>query len=92
MQSHRWLPLSNSTATSSRASSIYEENFFTSKQDCHSKSEKVYDEWEQVIKAMIKVEGTDQTAKMVTQVDSLSKNTKNALEKTSKTLDQLLDK
>jgi hypothetical protein len=91
MQSHRWLSLPN-TATSSRSSSIYEENFFASKQDCHLKSEKVYDEWEQVIRAMIRVEGTDQTAKMYTQIDSLSKNTKNALENTSKTLDLLLDK
>lgn len=93
MQSHHWLPLSNSITTSSRSSSIYEENFFASKEDCHLRSEKVYDEWEQVINSMLKIEGADQqTAKMFTQADSVSKNTKSALQKTSEALDQLLDK
>lgn len=73
-----------------------QDTFFISKQDCHLKSEKVYEDWEQSLKSLLLNknlhEETQKTAKLFTRVDSLSKTTKASLEKTSKVLDQLLDK
>ncbi|KAL9548210.1 hypothetical protein MBANPS3_005791 [Mucor bainieri] len=95
MQNNRWLPTG---VSSSRASSIHEDQqqFFASKEECHLKTSKTLDDWESVIKALSKTsqvhDDTLKTAKLFTQVDSLSKNTKNSIEKTSKTLDRLLDK
>ncbi|KAF1797957.1 hypothetical protein V8B55DRAFT_1452174 [Mucor lusitanicus] len=95
MQNNRWLPTG---ASSSRASSIHEDQqqFFASKEECHLKTSKTLDDWEYVIKALSKTsqihDDTLKTAKLFTQVDSLSKNTRNSIEKTSKTLDRLLDK
>lgn len=96
MQNNRWL--STGTSSSSRTSSIHEDQqqFFASKEECHLRTNKTFDDWEYVIKALSKTsqvhDDTLKTAKLFTQVDSLSKNTKNSIEKTSKTLDQLLDK
>jgi predicted ABC-type exoprotein transport system permease subunit len=97
MQNNRWLSTTG-TSSSSRTSSIHEDQqqFFASKEECHLKSIKTFDDWEYVIKSLSKTslvhDDTLKTAKLFTQVDSLSKNTKNSIEKTSKTLDQLLDK
>ncbi|GAN01628.1 hypothetical protein MAM1_0010d01062 [Mucor ambiguus] len=95
MQKNRWL---STGVSSSRASSIHEDQqqFFASREECHLKTSKTLDDWECVIKALSKTsqvhDDTLKTAKLFTQVDSLSKNTKNSIEKTSKTLDRLLDK
>lgn len=64
-------------------------------QDCHLKAEKVYEDWEHCLKSLVANSVHDETlktAKLFTQVDSLSKTTKSSLQKTEKVLDQLLDK
>lgn len=64
-------------------------------QNCHLKAEKVYDDWEECLKALVSNnihEETQKTAKVFTQVDSLSNTTKLSLEKTENILDQLLNK
>jgi uncharacterized protein YktB (UPF0637 family) len=74
------------------------DNFFASKQDCHSKAEKVFDDWETCLRTLMVNKSCDvheetlKTAKLFAQVDSLSKNTQHSLERTGKVLDQLLDK
>lgn len=69
--------------------------FFISKQDCHLKADKVYEDWEQSLKSLLLNknlhEETQKTAKLFTRLDSLSKTTKSSLEKTQKAFDQLLD-
>lgn len=73
-----------------------QDTFFISKQDCHLKAEKVYDDWEQSLKSLLSSktlhEETQKTAKLFTRVDTLSKTTNACLEKTLNILDQLLDK
>lgn len=74
------------------------DSFFASKQDCHAKTEKVYDDWETCLRTLMVNKSYDvheetlKTAKLFAQVDSLSKNTQFSLERTGKVLDQLLDK
>jgi hypothetical protein len=88
MQSNRW-PVKNGKP---------QNDFFASKQDCHFKTEKVYDDWDLCLKSLMSSknldvhEETQKTAKLFVQVDSLSKNTKSSLQKTGETLDKLLDK
>ncbi|KAI8647618.1 hypothetical protein BD408DRAFT_427619 [Parasitella parasitica] len=98
MQNSRYLSANTTNASSSRASSIHEDQqqFFASKEECRLKTNKAFDDWENVLKGLTKPSQThDETlkiAKLFTQVDSLSKNTTLSMEKTSKTLDRLLDK
>lgn len=85
MQSNRWV-------------SSQQQDFFASKQDCHIKTEKVFEDWDQCLKSLISSknlevhEETQKSAKLFTQVDSMSRNTKLSLEKTENMLDKLLDK
>ncbi|KAI8386809.1 hypothetical protein BD560DRAFT_363221 [Blakeslea trispora] len=64
------------------------------KEECRAKTEKVYDDWEQLIKASLKTneihEQTLKTAKMFTQVDLYQKTTQHRLEKAYQSLTQLL--
>lgn len=75
-----------------------QQDFFASKQDCHVKTEKVFEDWDQCLKSLTTSknldvhEETQKSAKLFTQVDSISRNTKLALEKTEDILDKLLDK
>ncbi|OBZ88419.1 hypothetical protein A0J61_03526 [Choanephora cucurbitarum] len=65
-----------------------------SKEECRAKTEKVYDDWEQLIKASIKAseihEQTLKTASMFTRVDLYQKSTEHRLEKAYKSLIQLV--
>ncbi|CEP14441.1 hypothetical protein [Parasitella parasitica] len=103
MQSNRWLSANSTTAnsttaSSSRASSIHEDQqqFFASKEECHLKTNKAFDDWENVLKGLTKPaqihDETLKSAKLFTQVDSLSNSTTLSMEKTSKLLDRLLDR
>ncbi|KAI8881918.1 hypothetical protein K501DRAFT_187937 [Backusella circina FSU 941] len=96
MQSRLIPTPSHSNRSFKSSSSMNEDNFLTAKEECHSKTESAIDEWGESLKNMIKFseihDMTQKNAKSFTQVDSLLKNTKSSLEKSSKMLDKLLEK
>ncbi|KAI9491287.1 hypothetical protein BDB00DRAFT_740485, partial [Zychaea mexicana] len=70
--------------------------FAASKEECHARAERTVDEWSECLKVLL-VQSFFQktgipTLKRFVQADSHAKNTRQALEKTSKALDQLLEK
>ncbi|KAI7902703.1 uncharacterized protein BX663DRAFT_510198 [Cokeromyces recurvatus] len=73
---------------------LIQEQLSASKEECHLKTENAFDDWKQTLKAVSfqSHKETRKTAKLFTQVDSLSKNTRNSIEKTSQILDELLEK
>ncbi|KAI9485633.1 MAG: hypothetical protein EXX96DRAFT_471844 [Benjaminiella poitrasii] len=77
-----------------KTSNSIREQLSASKDECHLNTEKAFDDWEQTLKAISfqNHEETQKIAKMFTQVDTLSKNIKNSIERTNQALDQLLDK
>ncbi|KAG2222328.1 hypothetical protein INT45_001591, partial [Circinella minor] len=83
-------------SNASRNSNYEENQFAASKEECHARAELTIDYWSECLKMMLKyTDPTDEfnkTIKRTVQADSHVKNTKQALEKTSNALDQLLER
>ncbi|KAI9028986.1 hypothetical protein CLU79DRAFT_696713 [Phycomyces nitens] len=73
-----------------------DDSLFASKEKCHLKTEKTLEAWGDCIKMMLKYSTThdemQKTAKAFVQADTHAKNTRQSLNKASKTLEMLLDK
>ncbi|KAI9488330.1 hypothetical protein BDB00DRAFT_57522 [Zychaea mexicana] len=83
-------------SNTSRNSNYEENRFAASKEECHARAERTVDEWSECLKMMLRYSDPsdefNKTIKRFVQTDSHAKNTRQALEKTSKALDQLLEK
>ncbi|KAG1057249.1 hypothetical protein G6F43_000911 [Rhizopus delemar] len=71
------------------------ELFQATKQECHSRVDKAYEDWSHVLKQTVKTavchEDMEGTIRSFVYVDTLSKNTKASLERANKALDLLLE-
>ncbi|KAI8147307.1 hypothetical protein BJV82DRAFT_664553 [Fennellomyces sp. T-0311] len=83
-------------SNASRGSNYEENQFAASKEECHARAERTVDEWSECLKMMLKYSDPsdefNKTIKRFVQSDVHAKNTRQALERTSKALDQLLEK
>ncbi|CEI94542.1 hypothetical protein RMCBS344292_08751 [Rhizopus microsporus] len=72
------------------------ELYFSTKQDCHYKTAKAFEEWSHVLRQTIRMstcyDELETTTKSFTSVDILAKTTRNHLERTEKALKLLSDK
>ncbi|KAL0088321.1 hypothetical protein J3Q64DRAFT_1695876 [Phycomyces blakesleeanus] len=77
-------------------SMVSDDSLFASKEKCHIKAEKTLEAWGDCIKMMLKYSNThdemQKTARAFVQADTHAKNTRQSLNKASKTLELLLDK
>lgn len=69
-------------------------NSIVSKEECHLKSDKVFSDYEYILKSLLDGEedNIQKTMKLFTQIDSISKSTESSIEKSTQMLDQVLDK
>lgn len=69
-------------------------NVGISKGECHSKVDGVFNDYETALKSISnnKAEDIQRTIKQFIQIDSLSTNTENNIQKSTQILDQVLDK